>query len=145
MRPSVCAGQGLFASRDIPAGQRIVEYVGERISASESAARRAAGNNYIFHLSFGWAVDGSGPGNVARYVNHSCSPNCRIEIEGGRIFVVSVRSLGEGEELSFDYGYDSDDYQRFPCNCGARNCCGYIVGREFWGQLPQWWDTRNSA
>lgn len=143
--PSVCAGQGLFATRAIPQGERIVEYLGEKISKEVSAARRAAHNNYIFHLDYATAIDGSGLENTARYVNHSCSPNCLIEIAGGRIFVVAGRDIAAGQELSFNYGYDASEYERFPCNCGAYNCCGYMVGREYWGQLPQPWDTRNWA
>lgn len=131
------AGQGLYATQPIATGTRILQYQGERISKEESARRRAAGNNYIFHLDYASDLDGVDLANTARYINHSCSPNCRVEISGGQIWIVADRDLLPNEELSFNYGYDLTDYQRFPCACGARNCCGYLLAREFWGELPQ--------
>ncbi|MBN9414274.1 hypothetical protein ABS71_10815 [bacterium SCN 62-11] len=130
------AGEGLFAAEPIKAGTRIVSYQGERISKEESARRRAALNSYIFHLDYAWDVDGSGLDNTARYVNHSCDPNCRVELDGKEIWIVADRDLEAGQELSFNYGYDLSEYERFPCACGARNCCGYMLAREFWGNLP---------
>jgi SET domain-containing protein len=134
--PSGWAGQGLFAATAIPAGTRILAYQGERISKAESARRRADFNSYIFHLDYAWDVDGSGLDNTARYINHSCDPNCRVELTGGEIWIVADRNLSEGEELSFNYGFGLEEYERFPCACGARNCCGYMLAREYWGQLP---------
>lgn len=139
-RPSATAGVGLFATRRLAAGERIIEYLGEKITKTESAARKAACNNYIFHLDYRHDIDGAGLDNIARYINHSCEPNCVIEKSGGRIFVVAARDIAPDEELSFDYGYDASEYERFPCNCGARVCCGYMVAREHWGLLPQTWD-----
>lgn len=131
------AGEGLFAVTPIPAGTRVLAYQGERISKEESALRRAAGNNYIFHLDYATDIDGASLQNTARYINHSCDPNSRVELSGGQIWIVADRDLAAGEELSFNYGYDLTDYERFPCACGARNCCGYMLAREYWGQLPQ--------
>ena len=131
------AGQGLFATQPIAVGRRILSYQGERISKEESARRRLAGNNYIFHLDYAYDIDGSGLENTARYVNHSCDPNCRVELSKGEIWIVADRDLQEGEELSFNYGYDLSEYERFPCACAARNCCGYMLAREHWGQIPQ--------
>ena len=74
------AGEGLFADEFIAAGTRILSYQGERISAEESARRRLAGNNYIFHLDFRGAIDGAGLENTARYINHSCDPNLIVQV-----------------------------------------------------------------
>lgn len=139
VRPSPSAGMGLFSTARMEAGQRIVEYLGEKITKAESAARRAAHNNYIFHLDYRHDIDGASLDNTARYINHSCDPNSMIELAEGRIFVVAARAIEAGEELTFDYGFDASEYERFPCNCGAYLCCGYILGREHWGLLPQTW------
>lgn len=135
--PSGWAGIGLFAAVDLPSGLRLLEYRGEVISKEESARRRAEGNAYVFHLDLCRAIDGESLDNVARYVNHSCAPNCRIEIVEQQIWIVSARPITAGEELSFDYGFDTDEYWRYPCGCGAAVCCGYMVGRQYWGLLPQ--------
>jgi len=136
VRPSGREDLGLFALTPLEKDERLLEYCGEKICKSESARRKAAHNNYIFHLDYSYDIDGSDPENLARYINHCCEPNCRIEICEGRIFVVSQRNIQEGEELSFNYGYDARDYEKFPCNCGSKGCCGYILGREYWGLIP---------
>lgn len=140
VRRSACEGQGLFAISDIAEGTLILEYQGEKISKTESARRKAARNNYIFHLDYQFDLDGAALENTARYLNHSCAPNCVVQKRDGRLFIHAARDIRAQEELTFDYGYDLSEYERFPCNCGARVCCGYILGREFWGELPQKWD-----
>lgn len=135
--PSGWAGQGLFATETIPAGTRVLPYQGERISKAESQRRKANGNNYIFRLNYAWDIDGSSLENTARYLNHSCEPNCRAEIDRETIWLVAERTIPPGEELCFNYGFDLSDYERFPCRCKARVCCGYMLAREFWGQIPQ--------
>jgi len=72
-------GQGLFAVQDIAKGTRIIAYIGEKISRRESARRLEAGNAYIFHLNYRYAIDGDTLENTARYINHSCEPNCQVE------------------------------------------------------------------
>lgn len=132
-------GKGLFARVSIPQGTRIVRYQGQLIDKVESQRRRDQGNVYIFHLDFQRSLDGSQADNLARFINHSCSPNCRIEVQGDAIWVVADRDLEPAEELSFNYGFDASDFRRFPCCCGAAQCCGYMVDRRFWGQLPRVW------
>lgn len=134
---SQCEGQGLFALVPIASGTKIIQYKGEKISKEVSEQRKAAYNNYIFHFDFNYDIDGASLENTARFVNHSCDPNCAIEKSRGEIWVVASRDIQPGEELSFNYGYDARDYERFPCNCGARVCCGYILGREHWGEIAQ--------
>ena len=129
--------QGLFATQRIAKGTRILEYVGEKISKQESARRLAAHNNYIFHLNYRYDIDGQTLENTARYINHSCDPNCEIEKVEDHIWIIALRDIQVDEELSFNYGYDAKEYEKFPCHCGARVCCGYILGREYWGLIQQ--------
>jgi len=128
--PSSIHGVGLFARRDISEGQSIVEYSGERISKAESIRRCSEGNAFIFYLDEQFDLDGNIESNPARFLNHSCSPNCAVEKEG-RLVVVAQRTIAAGEELTFNYGYDLTDYREHPCNCGADACIGYLLGEEF--------------
>lgn len=128
--------QGLFAVTDIAPGTRIVEYRGEKISKDESARRLARYNAYIVYLNEQYDIDGEILDNIARYVNHSCAPNCTVEYATEALWIVALKHIRSGEELSCNYGYDAREYERFPCRCGATICCGYILGREYWGLLP---------
>jgi len=130
-RPSRIHGMGGFAAKIIPPGTHIIEYLGERIGKGESLQRCAAGNQYIFALNEAEDLDGSVPWNPARLLNHSCAPNCEIQISNGRIWLVGLRGIGAGEELTFNYGYDLEDYRSYPCQCGAPDCVGYIVAEAF--------------
>jgi uncharacterized protein len=135
--PSRIAGQGLFAAQHIHKGTRIIQYIGEKISSRERALRLAAGNAYIFHLTYRHAIDGQTPENTARYINHSCDPNCEVEKTSDTIWIIALREITAGEELTYNYGYDARDYQGNPCNCGAQRCCGYILAQEYWGLIPR--------
>ena len=134
--PSRIAGQGLFAAQDIPQGTRIIAYIGEKISNQESARRRAEGNAYIFHQNYRYAIDGKTLANTARYINHSCDPNCAVEKTDGTLWIVARRAITAGEELSFNYGYELTHYRVNPCTCGAEQCCGYILAQQYWGLIP---------
>jgi SET domain-containing protein len=134
-RSSAIHGLGGFASKIIPSGTRIIEYVGENISKSEAVRRCAAGNEYIFSLSETEDLDGNVTWNPARLLNHSCSPNCEVEIAEGRIWLVSIREIAAGEEITFNYGYDLEDYQNYPCRCGSPGCVGYIVAEAFFDHV----------
>jgi SET domain-containing protein len=135
--PSRIAGKGLFAAIDLKQGMRIIQYLGERISRQESERRLAEDNVYIFELNEHYALDGKSPKNLARYINHSCDPNCEVENTGRTIWIVAARHIQEGEELSYDYGYEVKNYEDNPCNCGAKNCCGYILARQYWGLIKK--------
>jgi SET domain-containing protein len=130
-------GQGLFAAQDIAKGTRIIAYIGEKITRRESARRLEAGNAYIFHLNYRYALDGETLTNMARYINHSCDPNCEVEKTNDILWIVALRDIKEGEELSYDYGYTLEHYKDNPCNCGAKNCCGYILGQQYWGSIQR--------
>jgi SET domain-containing protein len=135
--PSRIAGYGLFAAEDIAPGTRIIAYSGEKITSQESAQRLAAGNVYIFHLNYRYAIDGSSLENTARYINHSCDPNCIVDKEDDTLWIVAARAITAGEELSINYGYDATRYQDNPCHCGALRCCGYILDRQYWGYIQR--------
>lgn len=134
-KTSAIHGTGGFARCDIAAGTRIIEYVGERITKGESARRCLAENAYIFTLTDEHDLDGNVPENPARFINHSCAPNCEAEDDGGRIWIVALRDVRAGEELSFNYGYDLEEYRENPCLCGVPECVGFIVAEEFAGQV----------
>jgi uncharacterized protein len=129
-------GQGVFAAQAIPQGTRILPYLGEKITPQEATRRIAQGNTFIFFLDAHHDIDGQTPKNHARYINHSCEPNCESDILEGQIWIVAFRDIQAGEELSYDYGYELEGYEQRPCRCGATHCCGYILDRAYWGQLP---------
>jgi len=130
-------GQGLFAAQDIAKGTRIIAYIGEKITRRESARRLEAGNAYIFHLNYRYALDGKTLANTARYINHSCDPNCEVEKTYDTLWIVALRDIKEGEELSFNYGYTLEHYKDNPCTCGAQNCCGHILDQQYWGRIQR--------
>lgn len=130
-------GRGAFAMRVVGSGETIVEYTGELIPKSESAKRCAAGNHFIFAIDDQWDLDGDHPDNPARFLNHSCSPNCEAVLRGGKVWILAMRDLRPGEELTFDYGYDIEDYRNHPCRCGASGCCGYVVAESLRDQVRE--------
>src|SRR5256885_16583427 len=74
---------------------------------------------------------------TARYINHACDPNCHTEQFGHTIWIVAIRDIAAGEELTFNYGYGIDDEPVVPCHCGAKHCCGYILGPQYWDRIKQ--------
>jgi uncharacterized protein len=146
---STIHGCGVYARQRIPDGMRIIEYTGERISLAEAERReqrrlwrqQRGGDDcvYVFVVSARTAIDGRQRANVARFINHSCSPNCRSEIVRGHIWIVAQRDIAAGEELTFDYGYTYKEGLQHPCRCGAPECVGFIVSAH------QRWLLRRSA
>jgi len=130
-RSSFIHGIGGFARVDISAGTRVIEYVGEKITKQESLARCERNNEYIFSLGEEQDLDGHVNWNPARFLNHSCDPNCEAQLIEGRIWVMAIRAVRAGEELTFNYGYDLEDYREHPCACGAPGCVGFMVAEEF--------------
>jgi SET domain-containing protein len=139
VRRSPIQGRGVFATRDIRAGEYIIEYTGERVRHDEvdgetddEAARRH--HTFLFSLDDTYCVDGSRGGNEARLINHSCRPNAYAEIERRRIFICALRAIEAGEEIAYDYWYTTDgnytldDLKRiYPCKCGSPKCRGTIA------------------
>ncbi|HTY88140.1 MAG TPA: SET domain-containing protein-lysine N-methyltransferase [Candidatus Acidoferrum sp.] len=134
-RKSAIHGTGGFARTDIAAGARVVEYRGERITKNESLRHCLDGNPFIFALDEVWDLDGSVTWNQARYLNHSCEPNCEAERIDDRIWIVARRNIRAGEELTFNYGYGLEDYREHECRCGAAGCVGYMVSPEFFDHV----------
>jgi uncharacterized protein len=130
-RASPIHGTGGFATGDIPSASRIIEYVGKRIDKRESARQCQRNNPFIFFLNSEQDLDGDVDWNPARFLNHSCSPNCEAELIEGRIWIIARRDIKAGEEITFNYGYDLESFREYPCHCGSRDCVGYIVAGEF--------------
>ena len=133
-------GSGMYAIADIEAEADIIEYTGEKITKKESTRRaleweeraRETGEGlvYIFELDDKYDIDGRLGNNPARYMNHSCEPNCEAINRDGKIWIVAVQDIQKGEELVYDYGYDMEHFLDHPCLCGSRNCIGYIVRKD---------------
>lgn len=130
VRPSSIHGTGVFARVPIARGTTVIEYVGERLSKEESWRRRQANNFFIFTVTEEFDIDGAVEWNPARFINHSCAPNCEAQEGDERIWIVAVRDIAPGEELSFNYGYDLQDYEEHPCCCGTPQCLGFMVAEE---------------
>jgi SET domain-containing protein len=135
VRQSAIHGTGAYARHDLAKGTMVIEYVGEKISKGESARRIDADNEYIFTLDDDHDLDGKVDWNPARFINHSCAPNCEAEIDGHRVFITALRDIQTGEELSFNYGYDLVDYREHPCRCGAPVCVGFMVAEEYFERV----------
>ncbi len=135
LKASGIHGTGAFAAHSIAEGTRIIEYVGEIIDKQESLKRCESNNEYIFSLDDQHDLDGNTPQNPARFINHSCAPNCEAVVEEGRIWIVATRDIADGEELTFNYGFDLEDYRNYPCRCGAADCVGYMVAEEFFDHI----------
>jgi len=130
-RPSRIHGMGGFARTDVRAGETVIEYVGERITKEESVRRCARNNPFIFALDEIHDLDGNVPANPARFLNHSCRPNCEAIEDDGRIWIMAMRPIEAGEELTFNYGYSLEEYDEHPCHCGSGDCVGFVVAEEF--------------
>lgn len=114
------AGLGLFATRSFKKGERIIEYFGRTLSTSEEYTSRS---KYLFEVNSRRTIDGATRENIARYINHSCRPNCEPEIERGRIFIDAIRNIKEGEELTYDYGeeYFNEHIRPYGCRCSKKH------------------------
>ncbi len=128
---SAIHGTGGFARVNISAGTRLIEYVGRKIDKAESLRQCELDNPYIFALDDQYDLDGNVDWNPARLLNHSCSPNAEAEQDGERIWIIAMRDIAIGEEITFNYNYDLVDYKEHPCQCGSANCVGYIIAEEF--------------
>lgn len=138
VRGSRIQGRGVFATRRIRPGQRIIEYAGERISNAEADRRYDEGkmgrhHTFLFTLTRRTVVDGNRRGNDARYINHSCDPNCVAVIEDGLIYIDALRNIQPGIELTYDYQYertgpsDAELEEFYRCRCGTAKCRGTIL------------------
>jgi len=132
VRASKIEGKGAFAIRRIRSGARIIEYLGERISVAESDRRYAGGPRahahvLLFTVDEATVLDAGVDGNEARFINHSCEPNCEAVTQGKRIWIYALRDVERGEELTYDYNLtgdseDADERSAYECRCGAPGC-----------------------
>lgn len=140
VKQSPVHGSGVFARRKIPAGTRIIEYDGARISHKEADRRHPTNPDDPFHTFFfvvssGKVIDGNDNGNDARWINHACDPNCDSEEGSGgkRVYIVAKRDIARGEELNYDYGLVMEDKitktlrSQYACRCGSANCRGTML------------------
>ena len=119
VRRSASSGLGLFTLDPIARGMCIIEYQGKVLSPEELDKTRS---KYLFEISKKKTIDGSMRSNTARYINHSCKPNCEIDIWGGRVYVIAKRNIRAGEELSYDY--DTEYFEAYikPKGCRCNGC-----------------------
>jgi len=122
---------GLFAKTDIKKGEKVIEYKGKKFTHKQVEENDRFDNSkaiYLFTLNERYVLDGDTKTNTAKYINHSCDPNCEVDIIKGKIWIIAIKDIKKGDELSYDYGFGYDaDFRQFPCKCGSKNCCGYIV------------------
>jgi hypothetical protein len=134
-------GRGVRALLPIKKGSRVIEYLGERVSHDEADRRydlkgQDDGHTFLFIASNRTVIDAGVNGNEARYVNHSCAPNCETIIEKSRVFIEAIRNIQPGEELGYDYQltWDSSDdpteLENYACRCGAKRCRGTMLDRH---------------
>ena len=138
LRDSPIQGRGAFALRPIRRGTRIIEYTGEVISPEEADRRYDDGSmgrhhTFLFSVSRRKVIDAGVDGNDARFINHSCAPNCEAVDERSRIYIEAIRNIALGEELTYDYAYERDGTEDekweelYACKCGAPTCRGTIL------------------
>lgn len=142
IRRSPIQGLGAFATRPIGKGTRLIEYTGERITTDEADARypddesQARHHTFLFAIDDDVVIDAAVDGNEARFINHSCAPNCDAVIDDARIWIEAIRDIAPGEELAYDYAFVLEERhtpaakRRYPCSCGARTCRGTILAKK---------------
>ena len=145
LRRSPIHGNGVFAVTDIPKGTELVEYRG-RVTTHAQIDRKYAsvpdnGHTFLFTLNDDYVIDANVDGNIARWINHSCKPNCQAVIEENedgdrrkdRVLIETIRPLRAGDELTYDYGivlttpHTAKEKALWACLCGAKNCTGTML------------------
>ena len=142
-------GSGLFAAQDVKKGLQVIEYIGDKVSKREgdkradkqiNKAKKNQNNGmvYIFELNQRYDIDGDVSYNDARLINHSCDPNCEVEIVNNRLWISAIKNIKKGSEISYNYGYSYDtDYVDHVCKCGSPKCVGYILDDVHWSKLKK--------
>lgn len=144
-RKSEIHGNGVFATEAIEKGERLVRYKGKLRTHDEVDTEYGEddedGHTFLFTLNDDYVIDANVDGNVARWINHSCSPNCEAVVEENgkgkrhkdKVFIEAIRKIGEGEELTYNYGITLDEphtaklKKLWACKCGAKNCTGTML------------------
>tara|TARA_B100000446_G_C10324787_1_gene260010 strand:- start:37 stop:522 length:486 start_codon:yes stop_codon:yes gene_type:complete len=140
-------GNGLFARTDIKKGTQIIEYIGDKVTKKEGDKRadrqiRKAKKNinngivFVFELNKRYDIDGDVLENHAKLINHSCGPNCEVEIVNNHIWILAIKNIKKNQELNYNYGYSYDtDYIDHICKCGSSKRVGYILDEDEWPKL----------
>jgi SET domain-containing protein len=144
-RRSPIHGNGVFATAPIRKGEEVVEYKGTLMTHDEADAMYGdggeTGHTFLFTLNDDYIIDANRKGNTARWINHSCTPNCRAVVEESesgdprrdRVLIEAIRNIKPGEELTYDYGivldvpYTARLKKLWECRCGAPNCTGTLL------------------
>ena len=130
IRSSDIHAAGCYTTIDIRKGTFVVEYTGPRISPEKAdEIYEGRPTTYLFGLRNGKEIiDGHG---TAMFINHSCDPNCETDEIDGRVWVIALRNIRAGEELTYDYMlYDGSEDDPEPCHCGSKNCRGTMYSEE---------------
>ena len=139
VRRSPVHGRGVFATETIPRGERIIEYKGQRVTWDDALKRPDSdpddsAHTFLFEIEDGRVIDARVRGNAARWINHSCAPNCiTFEDDNGHVYIEAKRTIKPGEELSYDYRLIVDgrlskkERAAYTCRCGKRNCRGTLL------------------
>ncbi|MDR0588369.1 MAG: SET domain-containing protein-lysine N-methyltransferase [Burkholderiales bacterium] len=132
-------GRGVFAIKDIPKGDAIIEYTGKKMTWDEALQLPPSdpdnpAHTFFFELTDGTIINGGLKGNIARWINHSCKPNAEsYEDEDGRVFVMAIKDIKVGDEITYDYKLSVDgkltkkEKQDYVCRCGAQKCRGFLI------------------
>jgi uncharacterized protein len=138
VRRSGVHGKGVFALQPFAQGEHVITYEGQVISWDEAQRRHPhdpsqPDHTFFFHIDDEHVIDGNVDGNAARWINHSCDPNCIADDSSGEVHVLALRDIAAGEELFYDYGLISDERhtaklkRRYACCCGAPLCRGTML------------------
>jgi len=151
VKKSKIHGSGVFATQYIKKNTQIIQYIGKKVTRAEGNLRSEKrlkkflnseedGSVYIFELNSKFDIDGSYLYNKARYINHSCNPNCEVDIKNDEIWISSIKNIKKGDELSYDYGFefDEDDFMDHKCKCGSKKCIGFVISSDDWKKYKRY-------
>jgi uncharacterized protein len=133
VRESGVHGHGVYAMQSIPKSTRIIEYTGQRVSWEGAPNDENDPHTFNFGLDNGEVINPEIGGNDARWINHSCDPNCEAIEEDDRVFIDALRDIQAGEELFYDYALEIDEpiteesKKKFACHCHSPNCRGTML------------------
>jgi len=133
IRESGVHGRGVYTVQFIRKGTRVIEYAGEHVSWEHAPDNPNDPHTFNFGLENGDVINPETGGNDARWINHSCNPNCEAVEEDDRVFIYAIRNIEAGEELLYDYRMQIDEpitdavKKKFACACGASNCRGTML------------------
>lgn len=116
-------GLGLFATRPIKKGDKIIRYIGPMLD-SRNKKHEGIDNKYLFEINSRWTIDGSVRKNIARYINHACRPNAESDVSARKrtVEIRAIKAIGPGEEINYDYGKDYFDSFLKPIGCKCDSC-----------------------